>query len=74
MEYKQVPDIISSKDLDYLSDAFNWHYGAYKNTIDAINNVTDKNLLKGLEKTAKTLYSIMNEILTILQEGLNENN
>ena len=74
MEYNEVPNIISSKDLDYLSDAFNWHYGAYKNVIDAINNITDKNFKKALDKVAKSLYQMLDEILIILQEGLNENN
>ena len=27
--YNEVPNIISGKDLDYLSDIFNWNYGAY---------------------------------------------
>ena len=32
MNYNSVPNIITGKDLDYLSDMFNWHYSAYKNT------------------------------------------
>ena len=28
--YNAVPNIISSKDLDYLSDMFNWNYGHIK--------------------------------------------
>ena len=30
--YDMVPNIISGKDLDYLSDMFSWNYGAYKCT------------------------------------------
>ena len=27
MNYNQVPSIITGKDLDYLSDIFEWNYG-----------------------------------------------
>ena len=40
--YNEVPNIISSKDLDYLSDMFNWNYGAYKSSLNASNEVTDQ--------------------------------
>jgi hypothetical protein len=30
-KYNTVPTIITGKDLDYLSDMFNWNYHAYKN-------------------------------------------
>ena len=28
--YTEVPNIITGKDLDYLSDMFNWNYSSYK--------------------------------------------
>ena len=28
--YNEVPNIITGKDLDYLSDMFQWNYGALK--------------------------------------------
>ena len=30
MKYENVPNIISGKDLDYLSDMFNWNFNAFK--------------------------------------------
>ena len=27
-----VPDILTGKDVDYLTDMFNWNYGALKKT------------------------------------------
>jgi hypothetical protein len=73
MNYTNVPDIISTKDLDYLQDAFNWLYGACKNSEDARNNINDKKLNKVLEKSTKMFYQYMNEILIILKGGVNEN-
>ena len=34
MNYEQVPDIISSKDLDYLEDMFNYNYLGYKKIVN----------------------------------------
>ena len=36
--YTEVPNIISGKDLDYLSDMFNWNYLAYKKMINFSND------------------------------------
>ena len=72
-EYDKVPDILTGKDIDYLKDMFNWNYGAYKNTIDAINCVTDETLKKHLTKCSKVFYTQMDKVLQILEGGSNEN-
>ena len=54
MNYEKVPNIISGKDLDYLSDMFNWNYGAYKNTYNAIEQVND-NEIKAIARHEITL-------------------
>lgn len=69
INYDQVPDIISGKDLDYLSDMFTWNYGVYKSTLNAINNVQDKELVDMLEKSANIFYEVMSNILNILNNG-----
>ena len=40
--YNEVPNIITGKDLDYLSDMFNWNYEALKKTNMGIDNVGDE--------------------------------
>lgn len=72
-KYSEVPYIISSKDLDYLSDMFNWLYGAYKNNYDAIVNVSDKNIAKALKNVNQNLYDFMNQIISIMEEKIDEN-
>ena len=67
--YEEVPNIISCKDLDYLSDMFTWNYGAYKTTYNAISSVTDEELSKQLEKVSNIFYKSMQKILSILNEG-----
>ena len=49
MNYEQVPDIISSKDLDYLEDMFNYNYLGYKkivNYIDMVNNLEIEEIME----------------------------
>ncbi len=67
--YDVVPDIISGKDLDYLSDMFNWTYGAYKSTYNAIDSVSDDELKKILIKASNIFEENMNKILNILSNG-----
>ena len=69
MNNKCVPNIISTKDLDFLQDIYNWNYGAYKNTINMLNNICDKKINKHINKCSKEFYNTMNEILDILKDG-----
>ena len=70
--YNSVPNIISSKDLDYLSDMFNWNYGAYKSSLNASNSVTDEELNNLLLKATNIFHSYMSKVLNIIQGGNNE--
>jgi len=69
INYNEVPNIITGKDLDYLSDMFNWHYGAYKSTLNASNSVEDPELKQLLEKATNIFHTNMQEVLNILNEG-----
>ena len=69
--YEVVPDIISGKDLDYLSDMFNWNYGAYKTTLNASDSVQDEELKSVLTRATNTFHGSMTKILNILNNGGN---
>ena len=64
-----VPNMISCKDLDYLSDMFNWNYGAYKSTCNAINSVNDVEIKDMLSKASNVFQGNISKILNILNEG-----
>ena len=66
MNYTSVPNMISSKDLDYLSDMFNWNYGAYKSTVNAIDKVNDEEIRSVLTRASDVFYKNMNNIIIIL--------
>ena len=67
--YNEVPNIISGKDLDYLSDIFNWNYGTYKKSVNAQKNLKNEELVTIFEETSNTFYNNMNTVLNILNQG-----
>lgn len=62
----EVPNIISGKDLDYLSDMFSWNYGAYKSTYNSLESINDEEVKKIVEKVVTLFHSNMTKILDIL--------
>ena len=66
-----VPNMISCKDLDYLSDMFNWNYGAYKSSNNAINSVSDSEIKDMLNKASNVFQGNISRILNILNGGGN---
>lgn len=70
--YNVVPSIITEKDLDYLSDMFEWNYLAFKNTKDAISNVLDEEIRNMLSRGSELFNNNMNLVLSILNGGNNE--
>ena len=69
--YSAVPNMISCKDLDYLSDMFNWNYGAYKSSSNAINSVGDSEIKDMLSKASNVFQGNISRILNILNGGGN---
>ncbi len=69
--YDRVPNIITGKDLDYLSDMFEWNYTAYKKYKNNLNNIQDEQIKNMFEDCVDTFYNNLNIILSILKEGGN---
>ena len=69
INYTEAPNIITSKDLDYLNDMFNWNYEALKKTNEAILNIEDEEIKAILEKSYNLFKSNLNLVLSILSEG-----
>lgn len=68
-EYKQVPDILTGKDLDYLKDMFGWNFNSYKVIEDYIQYIEDKEINKIFTNFNEFLYENMEKILSILEDG-----
>ena len=71
-KYQEVPNIITGKDLDYLSDMFEWNIGALKKTNASIPKVNDTEIKNILKEACKLFESNLKTILTLLEGGENE--
>lgn len=69
MNYEKVPNIITGKDLDYISDMFNWNYGAYKSNLNAINEVKADDVKNIIKESTNMFNETIMQILTILASG-----
>ena len=69
MNYEKVPNIITGKDLDYISDMFNWNYGALKSHLNALNEITDSEIKEIIERSTNIFKDTIITILTILASG-----
>ena len=67
--YNEVPNIMTGKDLDYLSDMFNWNYEVLKKMNVAVNQVKDEEIRNILEKGYNLFKNNLNITLSILNEG-----
>ncbi|HPE15203.1 MAG TPA: hypothetical protein PLT65_05210 [Bacilli bacterium] len=69
---KEIPNIISDKDLLYLNDAFDWNFNLAKETynyIELLENNDFKSVLETITNMHKQ-YSI--NIINILKGGIDE--
>ncbi len=64
---EQVPAIISTKDLAYLSDMFEWNFIAAKKALHYSNEVQDENIQKKLKNVYQMHEKNLKKILEILQ-------
>lgn len=69
LNYNKVPNIISCKDLDYLSDIYSWNYGAYKEVYNNIKSITDEEIRNVSQKAIDLFLNNMNTVLEILEGG-----
>lgn len=66
--YVEVPNILSGKDLDYVSDMFQWNYNVLKQVNNYINNVQNEEVKEILLEGFELFKNNLNEVLKILKE------
>lgn len=72
--YIEVPtNIVTGKDLDYLSDMFEWNYGALKNVINSIENVKSEEIISLLEEGKNLFKENITTVLNLLNEAGDNN-
>lgn len=64
--YQEVPNIITGKDLDYLSDMFEWNTLVLKQFNESIVKVNDERIKKLLKKACGMFDTNLKIIISIL--------
>lgn len=68
LNFEEVPnDILTGKDLNYLSDMFEWNYSALKKTNTALSIVNDEDIINVLNKGYNLFDDSLNSVLSILE-------
>ena len=63
---KEVPNVISTKDLLYIKDMLNWNLIMNKKIYSFIDCVDEADTIKLLNKVMKMHFNHYNELLNIL--------
>lgn len=61
-----VPQIISTKDLAYISDMFEWNYNAYKEINHFIGEIKSEEIKELLESASSMHYNHLQYLMAIL--------
>ncbi len=73
IQFMEVPsNILTGKDLDYLSDMFQWNYGAYKKMKNSVGQVKDQEIVAVMDRVASVFDQNLNSVLSILGGVSNE--
>ena len=64
----KVPVMISTKDLSYISDMFNWNFTLAKKAYHYVNEVNDEEIKETIKKVAKFHTDVCNKLLNFLKE------
>lgn len=73
VEYVEVPsNVLTGKDLDYLSDMFQWNYGAYKKMKNSVGQVIDQEIVSVMNRASEIFDHNLNTVLSILGGVSNE--
>ncbi len=66
---EKVPNMISTKDLSYISDMFNWHLVAAEKFELYLNQVEDEECTKKLDDLCNMHRKICSDLLSLLEGG-----
>ena len=67
--YEVVPNIITGKDLDYLSDMFSWNLSLYKKLSNCSEQVQMNDVKDIIQRASEMFHSNTQVILNILNQG-----
>lgn len=65
----KVPVMISTKDLDYISDMMNWNFVCAKKSYHFASEVTDEEIKETLHQTARMHVEHYLRLVNLLNNG-----
>ena len=68
---KKVPKMLSTKDLSYISDMFNWHLIAAKKLEQYASQIEDKDCGTKINELCKIHYNACSALCNLLESGEN---
>ena len=63
---KEIPNMISTKDLSYIEDMFNWNFTICKKAYSYSELVTDEEISNFFKKVAKKHEKICGKLINML--------
>ena len=63
---KKVPNIISTKDLSYISDAYQWNFTIAKKALAYSKQVSDKQINSKMKEVFKLHRNICSSLIDLL--------
>ncbi len=64
---KNIPEMISTKDIAYIKDMFNWNYILFKKYDDYLENIEDEEICKLTNELSNLHFNNCNELLNLLE-------
>ena len=64
---KNIPEMISTKDIAYIKDMFNWNYILFKKYDDYLENIEDEEIYKLTDDLSNLHFNNCNELLNLLE-------
>ena len=64
---KNIPEMISTKDIAYIKDMFNWNYILFKKYDNYLENIEDEEIYKLTNDLSNLHFNKCNELLNLLE-------
>ena len=69
LNYEEVPNILTGKDMDYLSDMFEWNVGALKFANQFVNDIENQDIRDVLHEAYQTHQENLYDVIRAIEEG-----
>ena len=69
LNYEEVPNILTGKDMDYLSDMFEWNVSSLKFANQFVNDIENQDIRDVLQEAYQTHQENLYDVIRAIEEG-----